>query len=57
MINFTLWLNISFTSALALTVISLSLVTSYFYQSATTEGGVELQQNQIYTNTGLASNI
>lgn len=54
---FTFWQNISFTKALALTVISLSLVTSYFYQSATTEGGVELQQNQIYTNTGLASNI
>jgi len=37
MIIYTLWQNMSFTKALALTVISLSLVTSYFYQSSTVE--------------------
>ena len=57
MINSTLWQNISFTRALALTVISLSLLTSFFYQSSTTEEEVEQQQSQISTHNGLASKI
>ena len=46
----TPWQNISFTSILALAVISISLATSHFYQSSTTEEEVGQQQNLISTN-------
>ena len=55
--SFTLSQNISFTRVLALTVVSISLATSLFYQSSTTEGEIEQQQNQISNNIGKASNM
>lgn len=55
--SFTLWQNISFTRVLSLTVILMSLLTAYYYQSSTTEGKFEQQQDQISTSIGTASNI
>lgn len=41
------WQNTSFVEALALTIISVSLVTSNYYRLLATEGKIYRQQNQI----------
>jgi len=41
------WKNTSFTEALALTIISISLVTSNYYRLLATESDIQHKQNQI----------
>ena len=49
--KYIFWQNTSFVEALALTIISVSLVTSNYYQLLTTESDISQKQSQTSSST------